>query len=152
MPRPAAGDDDPAARRRVGDDEADARRRLEQRLDRAAEAAQRLLSDAVWEPDDAGAGGASDSRPGHPPPAGWQQPRQTDSTGDRDGWLSGHELELLLRMLASVRDRIPAELQHRLADAVREVLLALRALIDWYLERIERRARRPAEVEDIPIL
>jgi hypothetical protein len=32
------------------------------------------------------------------------------------------------------------------------VLVALRALIDWCLERAERRRRAPAEVQDIPIL
>ncbi len=35
---------------------------------------------------------------------------------------------------------------------MRELLLALRALIDWYLERVEQRRREPAEVQDIPIL
>jgi hypothetical protein len=35
---------------------------------------------------------------------------------------------------------------------LREVLLALRALIDWYLERTERRRADPADVEDIPII
>ena len=38
-----------------------------------------------------------------------------------------------------------------LAAALKEVLLAIRALIDWYLERIERRRAEPADVEDIPI-
>jgi hypothetical protein len=53
---------------------------------------------------------------------------------------------------ASLRDRIPPELQQRLADAVREVLLAVRALIDWYLERSERDRAEPRQVQDIPIL
>ena len=60
--------------------------------------------------------------------------------------------DLLLGLFGAVRDRIPPELQQRLAEAVREVLLALRALIDWYLERTERARSRPAEVQDIPIL
>ena len=51
-----------------------------------------------------------------------------------------------------MRDRIPPDLQRRLGEALREVLLALRALIDWYLERSERQRREPAEVEDIPIV
>ena len=51
-----------------------------------------------------------------------------------------------------MRDRIPPELQQRLAEAIREVLLALRALIDWYLERTDRARSGPAEVQDIPIL
>jgi hypothetical protein len=34
---------------------------------------------------------------------------------------------------------------------VRELLLALRALIDFYLERLNKRGSEPTEVEDIPI-
>ena len=51
-----------------------------------------------------------------------------------------------------MRDLIPPELQQRLIAALREVLLALRALIDWYLERIDRRGEQGVEVQDIPIL
>ena len=58
----------------------------------------------------------------------------------------------MLGVLASLRDRIPPELQQRLADAVREVLLAVRALIDWFLERSERERAKPRQVQDIPIL
>ena len=57
-----------------------------------------------------------------------------------------------MTVLAGVRDRIPPDLRRRLADAVRELLMALRALVDWYLERTERPARASADVEDIPIL
>jgi hypothetical protein len=57
-----------------------------------------------------------------------------------------------VQVLQSLRDLIPPELQRRLAEALREVLLALRALIDWYLERVDQRRAEPAEVEDIPIV
>jgi hypothetical protein len=83
------------------------------------------------------------------PPAGWQQP--AFDGGPARGLGSG-ELGLLLGVLASLRDRIPPELQQRLAAAVREVLMAVRALIDWYLERSERRRAEPRQVQDIPIL
>ena len=85
-------------------------------------------------------------------------PRRAGSSRGREGQrpaaagCSDDEADLLLGLLTSLRDRIPPELQQRLAEAVREVLLALRALIDWYLERTERRAAEPAEVQDIPIL
>jgi hypothetical protein len=62
------------------------------------------------------------------------------------------DTELLAQVLHSLRDLIPAELRKRLAEAVRELLLALRALIDWYVERLERRRSQPLEVQDIPIL
>jgi len=59
---------------------------------------------------------------------------------------------VLAQVLRSLRDLIPPELQRKLAEALRELLLALRALIDWYLERAERRRGAHAEVQDIPIL
>ena len=42
-------------------------------------------------------------------------------------------------------------LQCGVQPALRELLLALRALIDWYLERMEQRRKTPTPVEDIPI-
>jgi hypothetical protein len=130
----------------------DALGRLEQRLDRASEAAEQLLADAarrmagqappVGEPPPAG----------KPPPAGWQR-SAAESADSRDGASPlGGEAELLLGILASLRDRLPPDLQQRLAEALREVLLALRALIDWYLERSEHERSEPVRVRDIPIL
>ena len=57
-----------------------------------------------------------------------------------------------MALLRSLRDRIPPELQQRLVAALRELLEAIRALLDWYLERLERPRREPTEVQDIPIL
>jgi hypothetical protein len=45
---------------------------------------------------------------------------------------------------------VPRELQDQLNSLVRELLLAVRALIDWYLEQLDAPAAEP-EVEDIPI-
>jgi predicted lipid carrier protein YhbT len=59
---------------------------------------------------------------------------------------------VLAQVIQSLRELIPPELQRRVTEALRELLLALRALIDWYLERVERRRAEPAEVQDIPIL
>jgi hypothetical protein len=147
-------------------------RRLTERLDAAAQRAERLLSESVVaaatagqphppspqrdatrsEPDDPpGHPNGTDGDPQRPPPSGWQRPRLDDGS-DRDRWLDSDELELLLTVLAGVRDRIPPELRRRVAEAVRELLMALRALIDWYLERTDRPAQTSADVEDIPIL
>ena len=119
----------------------DALRRLEQRLDRASEAAERLISEAAQ---------SAASAAGRVPPAGWQIPR-TESGAAGEPTAAG-EAELLVAVVRSLRDLIPPELQRRLAEAIRELLIAVRALIDWYLERIERNRTEPAEVEDIPIL
>jgi hypothetical protein len=131
----------------------DALGRLEERLDRASRAAERLLADAAErmmggrEPGEADA--AAEDEPVTTPPAGWQQ-RQAGHERGAPPLLA--DADLLLGLFAAVRDRIPPELQQRLGEAIREVLLALRALIDWYLERGGRAGSGPAEVQDIPIL
>jgi hypothetical protein len=138
-------------RLRDGGEDRERLRRLTERLDMAAERAERLLTESVREaaiPSDHDAEPERD--PQRPPPSGWQRPREEDRPRER--WLDGDELELLMTILSGVRDRIPPELRRRLADAVRELLTALRALIDWYLERVERPAAGPAGIQDIPIL
>ena len=42
------------------------------------------------------------------------------------------------------------ELDRQLTNIIREFLLTLRSLIDWYLERLDAPKREP-EVEEIPI-
>jgi hypothetical protein len=117
-------------------------RRLEDRLQRASAAAERLFSEAAAQATRAAtaprAGDGSET-----PSAGWQLPRSEPEE---------RELELLLTMLASVRDRIPPDLRRRLAEALRELLLAVRALIDWSVQRLERERREAPEVHDIPLL
>ena len=46
---------------------------------------------------------------------------------------------------------LPPELARQLAAAARELLIALRALIDWWIARLEREPAAPVEVQDIPI-
>jgi hypothetical protein len=142
----------------------DALGRLEERLDRASRAAERLLADAAMRVTEGrgagdasgagdtvgadGAGGDAEPESATPPPAGWQEP---GAGRDQGSALLG-DADLLLGLFAAVRNRIPPDLQQRLAEAIREVLLALRALIDWYLERTDQARSGAAEVEDIPIL
>jgi hypothetical protein len=114
----------------------DVLRRLEQRLDRASEAAERLLSEATRS--------AAGAPP--PPPSGWQAP----DSGDADR--GSADFDALMQLVRSLRDLIPPDIQRRLVEALREVLLAVRALVDWYLERLERQRKEPAEIQDIPIL
>jgi ESX secretion-associated protein EspI len=167
----------------------EALRRLEQRLDRASEAAERLMAQVAREavrpaqppgagdpttggagnpPSGAGdptggagdptggagkpppgpgdpTGGATGGTPPNPPPAGWQSAED----GARS---STPELDPFVALVQAVRDLIPPDLQERLIAALREVLMALRALIDWYLERLDRRREHGIEVQDIPIL
>lgn len=114
------------------DEPADAVRRLHERLEHASADAKRVISEAT-----------SGRKP---PPAGWQAPNS-----DEDRAPLGGDLELLTQLLHSLRELVPPELERRLAEALRELLLALRALIDFYVDRLDRRGPEPTEVEDIPI-
>jgi hypothetical protein len=112
-------------------------RSLEERLARASEAAERLMGEA------AGMGGSQSRRP---PEAGWQTSREESASRGPSA-----ELEALFGAIRSVRDLIPPEVAERLVAALREFLLALRSLIEWYLERLEQRRQEPPDVQDIPI-
>jgi hypothetical protein len=127
-------------------------RRLEERLDRASAAAERLMAEATGAAGTAAAGNAAAgnsadaARDPEPPPSGWQAPSaEADDRRDSD-------LEALIALARSVRDLVPPELQQRLINALREVLQALRDLVDWYLERLDRQRAEPTEIQDIPIL
>jgi hypothetical protein len=76
------------------------------------------------------------------PPNGWGVPGTEQRFPD---------LAPLLALVEGMRQGLPPELAQRFAEALRELLLAVRALVDWWIERLERRAEPPAEVEDIPI-
>ncbi len=60
------------------------------------------------------------------------------------------DFSALFVLLDALRRAAPAELQERLSSLIREALLSLRSLIDWYLERLDQGPREP-RVEDIPI-
>ena len=113
----------------------EALRRIEQRLTEASDAAQRLIAEAA--------------RVGNrPPPAGWQTPphERQDAGGKRST-----DLELLIAGMRAMGGLVPPEVLERLAAAVRELLLAVRALIDFYVERLERRHEEHSGLQDIPI-
>ena len=104
---------------------------LRERLRATQEAAERLADEAT--------GSASGI-----PPAGWDVPGRADD--------ANAELEALVRMLALLRDVVPPELRAQLAELVRQLLVFVRAVLDWWIERMEdgpRGDERP--VEDIPI-
>jgi nitrogen-specific signal transduction histidine kinase len=77
------------------------------------------------------------------PPRGWEIPREQAQGSDAD------QLAQLIEQLLVL---VPEELRTRLTEAVRQLLEALRALIDWCVARLERRAAAQVEVRDIPIL
>jgi hypothetical protein len=60
------------------------------------------------------------------------------------------DLGPLIAIFEALRRAIPHELQEQFNALQRELLLTLRALIDWYLERLDKPELTP-QVEDIPI-
>ena len=60
------------------------------------------------------------------------------------------DLSQLVLLVDALLRVVPPELRQQLNALQREVLLTIRALIDWYLERLERGPAAP-RVEDIPI-
>ena len=61
------------------------------------------------------------------------------------------ELDALVALLRTLRELVPPELQQQVSDVIRQLLLLVRAIIDYWVERLD--APRPAEVvvQDIPI-
>lgn len=77
------------------------------------------------------------------PPRGWEPPR--DRQAER-------ETDALSQLVEELLGLVPDELRVRLTEAVRQLLEAIRALIDWCVARLEHRASDAVEVHDIPIL
>lgn len=77
------------------------------------------------------------------PPRGWELPH--DPRPDPEADSLAQLVEELLRL-------VPDELRVRLTQALRQLLEAIRALIDWCVARLEHRASDEVEVRDIPIL
>jgi hypothetical protein len=118
----------------------DALREVRAHLDDAHAAADRLVREAQRQAEEQSGG------PRHEvPPRGWDT-RGADRPAARD-------VQALLALIDAVRAAVPAELTRQLAEALRELLLALRALLDWYIERLGEPAghRDGPEVEDIPL-
>jgi hypothetical protein len=106
----------------------------------AYEAAERLVREAHARAEEA-AGVAS----GGVPPNGWASARAGDPASPLP------DLSALMALLGTARGALPPELARQLADALRDLLIALRAVIDYSIARLERPAREDPQVEDIPI-
>jgi len=77
------------------------------------------------------------------PPRGYDVPRE-----------DGHafpDLSSLNAILDLARQGLPPDLQRQLQQALRELLIALRAVLDYSIDRLEPEAPESAPVEDIPI-
>jgi hypothetical protein len=100
------------------------------------EEAERLVREAQRAAEEAAAGSV--------PPRGWSVPG-----GERSGPLP--DLGQLTALIESLRGIVPPELARQLADALRELLIAIRAVLDWYIARLEPTEPAVSDVEDIPV-
>jgi hypothetical protein len=84
------------------------------------------------------------------PPQGWASPGSGGSGGGQDPGL-GDELQQLVAVVAALRELVPPELQQQVTDLIRQVLVLVRAILDWWIERLEPSRGGEPDVEDIPI-
>jgi len=78
------------------------------------------------------------------PPRGWSVPGE-------DPPPPGFDLGQITALIESLRGVVPPELVHQLAEALRHMLLALRAVQDWYIARLEGGDPPERDVQDIPV-
>ena len=103
------------------------------------EEAERLVREAQRVAEEAAAGAV--------PPRGWSVPGD-----DRAGQAGPYpDLAQLTALIESLRDVVPPDLARQLADALRELLIALRAVLDWYIARLEPPEPPDSDVQDIPV-
>ena len=84
---------------------------------------------------------AEEAAEGPVPPRGWSMPGDEGSGSIPD----------LGQLAESLRGVVPPELARQLADALRELLIAMRAVLDWYITRLEPSEPADSDVEDIPV-
>ena len=104
------------------------------------EAAERLVREAHARAEEAARAAA-----GTIPPSGWA------TAGDAQGTNPFPDLAILLRLVESARGVVPPELLRQLADALHDLLVALRAILDHSIARLEQHGPDEPRVEDIPI-
>jgi hypothetical protein len=81
-------------------------------------------------------------------PPGWEEFVRENGARQRGGAIP--DFTPLIAIVEALRRAIPHELQEQFNALQRELLLTVRALIDWYLERLDKPELTP-QVEDIPI-
>jgi hypothetical protein len=66
---------------------------------------------------------------------------------------TAREAQALVAILQTLRDMVPPDLWRQIRELIRQLLLLIRAIIDWWVDRIEGPGPRGAapEVEDIEI-
>jgi|SRR6478752_10812596 hypothetical protein len=99
----------------------------------AYEAAERLVREAHAR--------AEEAAQANVPPSGWASPPGS----------AAPDLNALFALLETLKGTVPPELARQLADALRELLMAIRAILDYSIERLDTGRPPEPQVEDIPI-
>jgi hypothetical protein len=87
---------------------------------------------------------AAEAAAGAVPPRGWSTPGEERTP-------PAFDLGQLTALVESLRGVVPPELARQLADALRQLLLALRAVLDWYIARLDGGDEPERDVQDIPV-
>ena len=106
------------------------------RLREQYEEAERLVREAHRAAEEAAARSV--------PPRGWSVPGS-------DAPPPAFDLAQLTALVESLRGVVPPDLARQVADALRELLVALRAVLDWYIARLEPAPPPDSDVQDIPV-
>jgi len=115
---------------------------LRDRIRATQEAAERFASEASY--------ARSSYERGEVPPSGWATTEEHRERAD--------EVQALAAIFRTLRDLIPPDLEEQFREVLRQLLLLVRALIDWWLERVDAQGGdrggappRDTAIEDIPI-
>jgi hypothetical protein len=87
---------------------------------------------------------AEEAARGSVPPRGWSVPG-----GERGA--PAFDLGQITALVEALRGVVPPDLAHQLAEALRQLLLVLRAVLDWYIARLEGGEPPARAVQDIPV-
>ena len=104
----------------------------------AYEAAERLVREAHAKAEEAARAAEANT-----PPNGWASPGS--------GPPAVPDFAALFALLDAAKGTLPPELLRQVADARRELLIALRAVLDYSIDKLDRPAPEARDVEDIPI-
>lgn len=108
---------------------------LRERLEATRLAAEQLAGEA--------ADAMRAEREGDEPGPGWRTTEEREVLRD--------DVASLAATLGTLAELVPEELRAQLAEVLRQVLLLVRALIDWLVERLPQARGAAPVVQDIPL-
>ena len=108
---------------------------LRERLEATRQAAEELAGEA--------ADAMRADRDGEDPGPGWRTTEEREALRD--------DVASLAATLGTLAELVPEELRAQLAEVLRQVLLLVRALIDWLVERLPQARGAAPVVQDIPV-